>query len=239
MAKLQGVGYRLRPGARSFGGDRHGVTSFPLIDTSVDPFAPGISSAEKYARMNRRYGEHRIHGVGGVHSNVIAEYMRIAFAARRADWITDPADYDRFDGEPKESEYTDAYFSKDPRVHPLASGSTGGSVDGGGFQRRPPRGGEPAPQPEPQPAPDPPPAVTPPEPPVTPPVVPPAVPPLELSSVEQRVRELLALIDRTITRAVTPPWVGALWSASRATGLADLVLSNAVRVKRRILDEES
>lgn len=59
-----------------------------------------------------------------------------------------------------------------------------------------------------------------------------------LSPVPQRVRELDALLEQTVARIGglgLPTAVGAALAACRVTGLLDLVLTNAVLLRRRIL----
>ncbi len=150
--KTPGVGYpgRDRSQLKSHAGDAHGITDFPPINFSApDPFERGISGTEQFARLEQWFGPHRNAGVSGDHENIRQQYLRDQFAARQAPWITDPADYDKYDGEPTPLEVAVAYNSKDPRVHQVAPASGGGinsgADDGGDGFRRPQRTQQPRP----------------------------------------------------------------------------------------------
>jgi len=56
-----------------------------------------------------------------------------------------------------------------------------------------------------------------------------------LSPIPQRVAELTSLIDLTFSRAANPQGLGQLWQAAKGTGLASLLLTQAVSIKRAIL----
>jgi hypothetical protein len=56
-----------------------------------------------------------------------------------------------------------------------------------------------------------------------------------LSPIPQRVAELTSLIDLTLSRAANPQGLGQLWQAAKGTGLASLLLTQAVTIKRAIL----
>lgn len=206
-----GVDYRPLPGARSLAGNAHGKPAQPF-NPAIDPWGGGRFDRSK---MAGRYGQYWDLGVNGPHDSSYHAYLTDQFAERRARW---GPRYDEFDGKPTAREVNDAYYTADRRVLPLPP--------------QPPPPPPPTPQPPP---PEPPPAPVPEPPPPTP--QPPPVTPPGLSSVEQSVRELVEQLDAGAAH-LNIPWRAA-WQTWKKLGLVARALSHAVRIKRRLLDDQS